>query len=492
MSSETFSAEDDRSVEGASTTPALDVRPPAVRWRRGLLITTVIVVALVLAVRLIPGNRSTPTAGPMRTHEITRGDLLVTVTEQGTLESSNNREIKCKVRGANTIIWVIENGTEVQAGDELVRLETLLIEEEISERTKYAHLSRSAAERSKADMVRAKLAISEYLEGRFVSTLAARQKEVAVAESRQRTAKNMLDHAELMSASGYVSELEVEEKRFAVNQADLDVKLKKLQIEVLNKFTREEQLAILTGNWNATKAQYEANKETTSADEERLRRAKDELQQCVIKAESPGMVIYPTAEEWKQAPEIEEGATVHKDQVLLLMPDMSRMQVKVGIHESIIDRVTEGLDARVTLLDRTREAKVSSVASVTNPAGWWTGNVVKYDTIIELPATSGLKPGMSAEVEVIIARHTDVLTVPSAAIVETNGGYACWVKTAAGVKRRPLELGDSSEMSIVVESGLKAGERVVLDPLAFVPAAQTEAARVHDTTRRRNTGKNEL
>ena len=52
----------------------------------------------------------------MPTHTITRGDLLVTVTEQGTLESSNNLEIKCKVRGDNTIIWVIESGTEVQAG----------------------------------------------------------------------------------------------------------------------------------------------------------------------------------------------------------------------------------------------------------------------------------------------------------------------------------------------------------------------------------------
>ena len=52
----------------------------------------------------------------MLTHTITRGDLIVTVTEQGTLESSDNTEIKCKVRGESTVIWVIEGGTEVQAG----------------------------------------------------------------------------------------------------------------------------------------------------------------------------------------------------------------------------------------------------------------------------------------------------------------------------------------------------------------------------------------
>ena len=49
------------------------------------------------------------------------------------------------------------------------------------------------------------------------------------------------------------------------------------------------------------------------------------------------------------------------------------MQVKVGIHESMIEKVRPGLRAIVTLPDRTLEAEVTSVASVTRPAGWWTG-----------------------------------------------------------------------------------------------------------------------
>ena len=101
----------------------------------------------------------------MLTHTITRDDLLVTVTEQGTLESSDNTEIKCKVRGESTVNWVIEGGTEVKPGDELVRLDTLALEDAISERTKYAHLTRSGAERFRADVARAELAIPEYLEG---------------------------------------------------------------------------------------------------------------------------------------------------------------------------------------------------------------------------------------------------------------------------------------------------------------------------------------
>ena len=457
--------------------PNRSVRRPT--WRRGLIAVVVIAVVAPVAA-IIPRGSSSRRLGQALTHTITRGDLVVSVTEQGTLESSNNAEIKCRVRGDSTIISVVESGTVVEAGDELVRLDTLFIEEEISERTKYAHLAKSATARSEADVVRSELAISEYLEGRFVSDLSLLEKDVAVAESRLRTARNMLSHVKLMAESEYVSELDVEEKEFAVAQADLEVKLKNTQIEVLKRFTKAEELATLQGDLNAAKAQHEANKETAYADEQRLERAKEEFAYCTVKAERGGTVIYPTAEEWKNAPEIEEGATVHKDQTLLLMPDLSQMQVKVGIHESIVERIKPGLVARVTLPDKTIEGVVSSVASVTRPAGWWTGNVVKYDTIIELPEGEGLKPGMSAAVDVVMARHENVLLIPTAAVVETRKGYACWVKTAKGTQRRALELGDSSEMFILVQAGLKEGDEVVLDPLAFIEEAQTEVAKMLD------------
>jgi len=453
-------------------------------WWRGLIAIAVVAVTATAAA-LIPYAGSSRQFGPRLTHTIARGDLLVTVTEQGTLESSNNTEIKCQVRGENnTIIWVIESGTEVNPEDELVRLETLYIEEEISERTKFAHLSRSVAERSKADVARAKLAISEYLEGRFVTQLATLEKDLAIAESRLRTAKNMLLHAEMMSESGYVSPLEVEEKEFAVAQADLGAKLKETQIDVLKRFTKEEEMATLMGNLNAAKAKHEADKETAYADEQRLQRAEEELKHCIVKAQRSGVVIYPSAKEWKETPDIEEGVTVHKDQVLLLMPDLSKMQVKVGIHESIVDRIKPGLAATVTLPDETLNGEVSSVAAVTRPAGWWTGNVVKYDTIIELPSVEGLKPGMSAEVEVIMARHENVLMIPAAAVVETKKGYACWVETAEGTQRHALQLGDNSDMFIVVEAGLQEGDEVVLNPLAFIEEAQAEAGKTRDDTKR--------
>jgi multidrug efflux pump subunit AcrA (membrane-fusion protein) len=441
-------------------------------WRRGLLAIGILA-ALVSAGALIFGRSSSREIGPRLTYTITRGDLLVAVTEEGTLESSENTEIKCKVRGRNTVIWVIESGAHVDVGDELIRLDSLFIEEQINERSKYAHWSRSAAERSEADVARATLAVSEYEEGRYVSELMTLEKDLAIAESNLLTARNMLSHAKTMAESGYVSELEVEEKEFGVSRAKMEVEVKTTEIDILNRFTKAEQLQTLNGNLLADTARHAANAERAIADASRRDRAVEEFKHCVIKAERGGLVIHPNAAKWESAP-IAEGSTVHKDQVLLLMPDLSKMQVKVGIQEAIINRVKPGMTTRVTLPNTTLDGKVSSVASVTRPASWWNGNLVTYDTIIQLPAVRGLTPGMSAEVEVLITRHEDVLTIPVAAIVETEEADFCWVKTATGTERRTLELGDSNDVFTIVKAGLKEGDEVVLNPIGF-KAAKTEA-----------------
>jgi multidrug resistance efflux pump len=441
-------------------------------WQRGLVAFGVIAVLATVA-SLIAAATSSQETGPRLTHTVTRGDLRVTVTEQGTLESSENTEIKCKVRGQNTVIWVIESGTVVEPGDELVRLDTLFIQEQIDERTKYAHWSRSGAEHSKGRVAAAELRISEYEQGRYVSELMSLEKDLVIAKSTLRSATNMLRHAEQMAESGYVSELEVEEKKFALTQAELDVKLKNTELHVLKEFTKAEQLQTLKGDLTATQATHEANVERAVADASRRDRAVEEFDYCVVRAERGGLVIHPNAAQWETAP-IEEGATVHKDRVLLLMPDLSKMQVKVGIHEAVIDRMKEGLTADVTLPDKTLDGTVSSVASVTRPAGWWTGNEVKYDVLVKLPAVEGLRPGMSAEVEVLIASYEDVLTIPVAAVVETGDGNFCWVKTARGTERRTLVLGDSNDVFTVVEEGLKEGDEVMLNPIAF-REAQTAA-----------------
>ncbi len=451
--------------------------------KRLLIVIGVVAIAGGTAAVILAKPNASISLDGAATHRITRGTLTVTVTEQGTLESSSNTEIKCKVRGDNTIISVVESGTQVQAGDELVRLDTLGIEEEISEREKFAHLAESAAARSKADVEAARLGILEYEEGQFVAQMATLEKDRAITESNLRNAHNRLSHTRMMARSEYKSELDVEEKQFVVSRAERQLKLIETRIDVLERFTKAQQLAQLDGALKSAQALHEADVEQAYADQERLKRAVEELEYCVIKAPRAGMVIYPRDKQWENAPEIEEGATVHKDQVLLLMPDLSQMQVKVGIHESVVDRVREGMTASVTLPSQTLEGTVSYVAAITRPAGWWTGNVVKYDTIVDLPKDmDGLKPGMSVEVEIVLATHEDALLVPTSAVIETQSGHACWVKHGDGVERRSVKPGDSNDMFIAVESGVSEGDEVILDPLAHIEAAQLEAASILEET----------
>ncbi|MEM7477036.1 MAG: hypothetical protein AAF483_18790, partial [Planctomycetota bacterium] len=75
---------------------------------RRVTIGIVLIGALGAAAAALSGSMNNQTEGEYLTHRVSKGDLSVTVTEQGTLESSSNIEIKCKVKGGSTVLWVIE------------------------------------------------------------------------------------------------------------------------------------------------------------------------------------------------------------------------------------------------------------------------------------------------------------------------------------------------------------------------------------------------
>ncbi|TWU28007.1 efflux RND transporter periplasmic adaptor subunit [Novipirellula artificiosorum] len=400
------------------------------------------------------------------THVVSRGNLLVTVTQQGTLESAENLEIKSKVRGYNAVLWIVDSGTIVDEGDVLVRLDALFIQEQVDERTKYSNWSQSAADDSAARVARARIAVEEYDQGRFQSELLTLEKDVAIARAALQNARERIRHIGVMADSGYLSELEVEEIQFAVKQAVLHVQLKQTQLEVLKNFTHKEQLQTLKGELASVEATHKANVERVMADNSRRDRAVEELQYCVVKAPRSGLVIHPDAAQWETAP-IAEGTNVHQNQVLLLMPELNQMQVKVGVHESAVKRVKSGQSATVELPTRTLQGVVTEVASITKPAGWWTGNQVRYDTIVSLPPVDGLRPGTSAEAQIEVARYESVLLIPVASIAEQNDRSYCWMQTPEGPVRREIKAGDSNDVFTIVTQGLQEGDEVLLNPYAY-------------------------
>ena len=156
------------------------------------------------------------------------------------------------------------------------------------------------------------------------------------------------------------------------------------------------------------------------------------------------------------------------------MPDLNQMQVKVGIHESMVDRMHQGMKANVTLNRNLMAGEVTYVASVAAPAGWWTGNQVRYDTLVSLPAQPNLRPGMSADVVITVAEHQDVLLLPVAALVERDERHFCWVQRATNREpsapvRTEIQIGDSNDVFSEVKAGLQEGDVVMLNPVAYEP-----------------------
>ena len=410
------------------------------------------------------------------THVVRLGEMAVSVTEQGSLESYDNVEIVCRVRGQNTVTSVVDSGTYVEKGDVVLTLDTLYIDEEIAERSKYAHWARSGAEHWRASVEKNKLAIPEYLEGRFVAELTSMEKDLVIAEADLLTDQELLEYVQRQYERGYESRDQVEEHRRRVEFTKLRIEVLKSDIEVFKKYTKEYELARLEGELKVSQAQFEANDERAWADASRRDQAVQEKEYCTVLAPKAGLVIHPRAAAWKDAPDITEGGTVYTEQVMLLMPNLDKMQVKVGVHEALVEHVKAGMLVFVKLPDREPfECNVSHVANIARPPTIGVSNIVKYDVTVEIPRMEGLKPGMTAEVEIVMNEYADQVLLPVESVLEFGSGFYCWVRSGDSISRRRVELADSDEKMVRVLDGIKAGETVILNPLAYVPDAQDDA-----------------
>src|SRR5690554_730092 len=79
---------------------------------------------------LLPGEDAV--TSNLSTHRVSRSDLVITVTEDGNLESASNIDVKCQVAGGSSILWIVPDGSVVQKGDKLVELDAAAIEDQIN------------------------------------------------------------------------------------------------------------------------------------------------------------------------------------------------------------------------------------------------------------------------------------------------------------------------------------------------------------------------
>ncbi len=411
------------------------------------------------------------------THTVQKGDLLVTVTEDGNVESASNLDIKCKVAGGSSILWIVEDGKEVDEGEKLVELDQSKLEDEISAQTITYEKARSASIQADKDHAVAEISVEEYLEGTFKKEQQDAAAQITIAEENLRSAKNALEHSQRMFRRGYISSLELESQQFAVQRAQLELDSANTAKDVLEKFTKVKTLEDLRSQVETAQAKMESEKAALRLETDRLQRLKAQLSFCVITAPQAGMVVYANESRGRfgsqQGPQIEEGAAVRERQNILKLPDLSEMQVKVTVHETKVDSLQRGMRAVIKIQDQEYQGTVTSVANQPEPTSFFSASVKEYATTVRIDGEStGLKPGMTAEVEILIDHLQDVVTLPVAAIVEQRGKFYAWVHSAAGPERRPLVLGLSDDRFVEVKDGVAEGEEVLMNPRALVAEAR--------------------
>ena len=129
--------------------------------------------------------------------------------------------------------------------------------------------------------------------------------------------------------------------------------------------------------------------------------------------------------------------------------------------------------ARITVQEREFQGTVDSVATQPEASSWFSGNVKEYATIVKIDGEpENLKPGMTAEVEILVEHLEDVVALPVAAVVEQRGNYYCWVKKGGSVERTKLDLGPTNDKFVQVKDGVSEGDQVVLNPRSLIEEAK--------------------
>lgn len=436
----------------------------------------------------------------------------ITTLATGELEARNQVEIRSEVESATTIVEIVPEGSFVQPGDVLVRLNSDEIETEIAEeelRVEQAKADLEAAEAAESIQVSenasqlraaqtrltlARLALEQWEKGTHVKTMQANDLAVEKAEKNLERLERKYTQSQNLFKQDFLSKDELDrdeidwiEAKAALDQARLD---RKVYIEYQQKKDREQhELDVKEAEDELARVQKtnEINllsKQSTTASrrrqfvlrEERLAKHRAQLTACVVVAPRPGLVVYGTSTErnrWRSQNEgaMAVGRQVRKNDLIIVLPDTSEMIASVKVHESLAGRVRKGQPVSVSIeaSDLTIPGTVDSIGVLAESGDWRDPNRREYTVRISLnpPEGTKLKPTMRCEARITLGRVDEALAIPVTAVF--NDGPVRFVYMPDGPRylRRPVLIGRRSATDVEILAGLDEGDAVLLrDPRA--------------------------
>lgn len=315
--------------------------------------------------------------------------------------------------------------------------------------------------------------------------------DLQVAQEELLLAQDRIAGQRRLEARGFINPTELEAEELNLNKAMNKMAERETELKLYIQYTfpkdAEKKLSDYENAVMRYQRQLKENVAEQAQEEARFSSAErkfnlekvklvdlnKQLNAAVIRAQRPGLVVYGAADQNSQRyrgnnqEAIQEGATVRERQPILTIPDMRRMAVKVNIHESAVQRVAVGQLVKVSVdafPDEQLTGVVTKVAVVADSANSFMNPDLKvYPTTIEIDGSHDwLRPGMSAEVDILVDRLEDAIYVPLQAVSYYNDQRVVYVPRAGRTERREVQVGAFSESFIQITSGLSAGEQVLL------------------------------
>jgi HlyD family secretion protein len=155
------------------------------------------------------------------------------------------------------------------------------------------------------------------------------------------------------------------------------------------------------------------------------------------------------------------------------------LYIKALIDEVDLARVQLGQTVHVTFdlfPGRTFAGTVSEISPTVSAERLKSRNIQVKIRLAEPPAE--LRPGLSADVEIVVARLDDVLSVPSETVMSKDGEPFVYVATNHRLVKRPVTTGHVSWEATEIRSGLQENEQVVtsLDVEGLAPGVRVSIA----------------
>jgi HlyD family secretion protein len=382
-------------------------------------ITVVILLAGIGLARMAKGS----SIDPNKLARVTRGDVAASVVATGKIQPITKVEVKSKASGIVEKLFVDINN-RVTRGQQLAQLD----QQEIT---------------AQVEAQRAQLASAQANVATFEADIA--QDKVNAAAPDLPMYKATLDRNLEMQKEGIVS-------RQTLDDANRDY-----LAELTKRDSSKAQIGVDEAKLKQARAQVLQSQAT-------LNQLEEQLSYTTIVAPMDGVIL---------SRDVEIGDAVSSILVLgstatLVMTegDTTQVYVQGKVDEADIAHVYLGQPARIkveSFRDRPFYGKVTKIA----PMGVEADNVTTFEVRVSINNPGGeLKANMTANAEILLDEHKNVLQVPENAVTydaQKNASVQVPDKSQKGGTRKvPVTVGLSNGSVTEVVSGLKEGDTVVL------------------------------